>query len=476
MMDEKVMLDAEVRNSDKPEAEKKYHGLKDFFKAGKTMPYAFRVKQLKSLYEAIKNKEEAIIHALNKDLKKSPQEAYITEIGPLLSEIKHAISHLSSWMRKKKVGTPLLLWPSKSYLLPEPKGVVMIFSPWNYPFNLTISPLVSALSAGNTAMLKPAHETPNVARVIEQIVSECFDSNYVSVVQGPGAEMGNLLLDHFKFDHILFTGSANTGKIIMAKAAKFLTPVTLELGGKSPVIIDKTADIPYAARRVVWAKYLNSGQTCIAPDYILVHEEVYEDFKKAVLDRIKEVYGENPENSPNLSRIVNADRFDSLAALLKKSAISHGGNTDREDLYIQPTVAEVEDEKVDALMQKEIFGPIMPIKAYAELNDILQTIEQHSHPLSMYIFTNDAKLEKELLSRVSAGGVCINDCILHIGNPFLPFGGVGSSGMGRYHGKYGFETFSHMKPILKSYAWADLSVKYPPYDDWKMKIIRRLLG
>lgn len=446
--------------------------LKTGFNSHLTREYSFRKEQLHKLYKAIKYFEGEIQNALYEDLRKSPSEAYLTEIGPQLAEIRHTLKHLKSWMKGKRVGTPALLLPSKSFIQPEPKGMVVIFAPWNYPFGLVIGPLIAAIAAGNTVLLKPAHETPHVAEVIKQLVQSTFNPKYVNVILGEGAYVGDYLLENFEFDHIFFTGSLAVGKHIMSKAARTLTPVSLELGGKSPAIIHPTADLRHTIKRVVWAKYLNCGQTCIAPDYVLVHESRYDNFVKGTVSRIKEVYNDNPVKSAYYNRIVNQVRFDHLISMLNGADIIYGGRYNREDLYVEPTLVKVKN--VDTpLMRQEIFGPILPIMIYKNETDLWEIINRNSHPLAMYIFSNDQGFENRVMSNVLSGAVCVNDCAVHYGNPNLPFGGIKYSGLGSYHGKFGFDTFSHLRAVLKSSPFMDLAIKYPPYEG-NMGIIKRM--
>lgn len=449
-----------------------FQQLKTGFNSNLTREYGFRKAQLDKLYKAIKNYEVDIQNALYEDLRKSSSEAYLTEIGPQLAEIKHTLNHLKTWMKCKRVGTPALLLPSKSFIQPEPKGVVVIFAPWNYPFGLVIGPLIAAIAAGNTVLLKPAHETPHVAEFINRLVQSTFDPQQVNVILGEGASVGDYLLENFEFDHIFFTGSMAVGKHIMAKAARTLTPVSLELGGKSPAIIHPTADLHHTIKRVVWAKYLNCGQTCIAPDYALVYESLYDDFVKGTVSRIKEVYNDNPGKSADYNRIVNHARFDHLVSMLNGADIVHGGRYNKEDLYLEPTLVKVNNADTP-LMRQEIFGPILPIMTFKNETDLWEIINLNSHPLAMYIFTKDERFEKRAMSNVLSGAVCINDCAVHYGNPNLPFGGIKYSGLGSYHGKFGFDTFSHLRPILKSSPFMDLAIKYPPYEG-NMSIIKKM--
>ena len=446
--------------------------LKSGFDDAHTRNIEFRKEQLQKLFDCIKKREVDIQSALFNDLRKSPEEAYLTEIGPQLAEIKHTLKHLNSWAKRKSVSTPMLLFPSKSYIQAEPKGVVVIFAPWNYPFGLVIGPLVAALAAGNTILIKPAHETPHVAELLKNMIHEIFSDRHVNVITGEGPVVGDILLDQYEFDHIFFTGSVAVGKHIMAKAAKTLTPVSLELGGKSPAIVDKSADIAHTVKRIVWAKYLNCGQTCIAPDYVIVQESIYDQFVSSLIDRVKHVYTAEPEKIPYYNRIVNKTRFDKLVQLLNGVQVLYGGKVKAEDLFIEPTVVAM--ESLDhPLMNQEIFGPILPVVKYKDDQELRKIIRYNNHPLAMYLFANDTLVEKTIMNQILSGAVCINDCAVHYGNPNLPFGGIKTSGLGAYHGQFGFETFSHMRSIVKSGSFADLSIKYPPYTQ-NLKLIRKM--
>ncbi|MBK9253975.1 MAG: aldehyde dehydrogenase family protein [Saprospiraceae bacterium] len=452
-----------------------YQTKRNFFDSGSTLEYSFRLQSLQKLKTQIKYRNDEIQHALKMDLSKPVFEAYTAEIGVLIDEIDYAMKNLKYWMRPKSISTPLPLQPSSSKIYPEPKGVVMIFSPWNYPFQLLLMPLVGAVAAGNTVILKPAHETSHTALLLEKIVKASFNPEHVSVVQGNGKNIGELLLDNFRFDHIFFTGSQGVGKWVMSKAAEHLTPVTLELGGKSPTIVDKNVNLKAAVSRITWAKYYNAGQTCICPDYILVHKDIKDKLISQVKLKITEYFGTQPEDSPDFARIINNDRFEVLTALLKQGKILHGGETNPDKKYIAPTIIEI-DNLDEEIMQKEIFGPIMPILTWENKEELLTIIRRNRYPLSCYIYSNDKKLSDFIIKRVEFGGGCVNNSAIHFVNNELPFGGIQNSGVGRYHGKYSFETFSHMKGMVHSPTWFNPDFLFAPYTNFKLKLAKLFLG
>lgn len=452
--------------------EKAFISKKDYFDKGNTKSYNFRIEQLKKLKRAIKIKEEKILEALKKDMHKPEMEAYTSEIGVLYEEISYTISHLKSWMKPTTHRTPLVLHPSKSKIYAEPLGVVLIIGPWNYPFQLLMAPLIGAIAAGNCTILKPSDNTKNTCQVIENLVKETFDENYISVVTGPGAMVGPQLIEKYPFNHIFFTGSPSVGKQVMAMAAKHLTPVTLELGGKSPAIVDKDVNLDVAARRIVWAKFFNAGQTCVAPDYLLVHESRKDEIIEKLIINIKEFYNSNPEDSDHLTHIVNDRRFQVLEGYLKGVNIIYGGKTIPSKRIITPTI--VDQVPVDhPLLHDEIFGPILPILTFNETKEIIPIVRRNRYPLACYIFTNDKKFEKHIIHNIEFGGGCVNNALVHLVNPRLPFGGVGNSGMGRYHGKHSFEVFSHHKSVLKTSTIIDIALRYPPYTKMKLRWAKR---
>ena len=431
-----------------------------FFATGKTKNYDFRVAQLQKLSALIKENDQLIIDALYADLRKPAIEAYGSEILGPLSEIKYVLKHLKAWMKPQKVGTPITSFPSSSYIYTEPLGVVLIVAPWNYPFTLTIQPLLGAIAAGNCAILKPSEHTPHTSKAIAQIINNNFDPSFITVIEG-GIETNQALLAE-KFDHIFFTGGTAIGKIVMEAAAKHLTPVTLELGGKSPCIVDCECDLDITAKRIVWGKFYNAGQTCVAPDYLLVQKSIKPILMEKLVAYIKTFFGENPQQSPDFGRIVNDRQFDRLANLLKEGKILIGGQHDRSDRFIAPTL--IDDVSPNSkVMGEEIFGPILPILEYDQLTEAIAFVKAQSKPLALYLFSSNKQNQERIIQEISYGGGCFNDMIMHLGNPELPFGGVGASGMGSYHGKATFDTFSHRKSILKNSFRFDLKFRYPPY-------------
>ena len=448
----------------------KFNNSTAFFNTHKTKNLKFRKQQLKLLSKNIKNHENELLDALYKDLGKSKVEAYATEIGMLLKSIKLMRKELKNWSKTKQTDTPLYLFPTKSYIKKEPYGTVLIIGPFNYPVQLVFEPLIGAIAAGNTAIVKPSELTPHVAIVIKDIIEDTFDEAYVSVVEG-GIEETQALLS-LPFDYMFFTGSEKVGKIVYEAAARKLIPVTLELGGKSPVIVDDTANIKVASERISFGKFTNAGQTCVAPDYILVQRKVKNDLIKALKKTITEFYGENIEKSPDFGRIVNQKHFNRLNDLIQihKDNVVFGGNSSKEDLYIEPTLLDniTNDNKI---MKEEIFGPILPIITYDNFDEVLEIIQSKSKPLSLYLFSEDENMTHRVVEELSFGGGAINDTLMHLANPNLPFGGVGSSGIGQYHGKYSFDTFSHMKSYTFKSTRLESSLFFPPYKG-KFKYIK----
>jgi aldehyde dehydrogenase (NAD+) len=444
---------------------------RQFFATGKTLSLDFRIQQLKILKQAILENEEAIFEVLKTDLNKPQFETYLSEIFVVIQEINYAIKHLSKWMKPRKVPTPIAQFPATCKIYPEPLGVVLIIGAWNYPINLTILPLVGAIAAGNCAVIKPSEIAENSSGFISKIIAKYFDPSYITVVEGDKDTTQNLI--DRKFDRILFTGSPTVGKIIMKAAAEHLTPVTLELGGKSPCIVEPNINLEYTAKRIVWGKFLNAGQTCIAPDYLLVNHQIKDRLIEQIKTVIKEFFGEDPSDSKDYTRIINRQQFDRLSGLLENSQIITGGITNPADLYIAPTVVEP-IEPQHPLLKEEIFGPILPIVEYEDLKEAIAYINSRPKPLALYFFSNDRSQHKQVLKSISSGGVCINDTILHNGVPGLPFGGIGNSGMGAYHGSASFDTFSHFKSVLHQSFKIDLTFLYPPYRD-KMKWLKLLI-
>ena len=455
---------------------------REFFRSGKTLEPGFRLGYLKKLRKAILDATAEIAAALAADLGKSGTEAYMTETGMVLSELSSAIGNIRRWSRPRKVRTPLAQFPAKSRIIPEPYGNVLIMSPWNYPFLLCISPLISAVAAGNTAVIKPSAYAPATSAAVKRIVSQVFPGKYVSVIEG-GRDVNSTLLDS-KFDYIFFTGSKTVGRLVMEKAAIHLTPVTLELGGKSPVIVDRTADIRVSAARIVFGKYLNCGQTCVAPDYILVDESIADEFVESCKAEIRRMFGEDPLGNPDYGKIVNVKHFRRLTAALEECRDTateiYGGESDESRLRISPAIirlGDISDTRHEhlAVMQEEIFGPLMPVLTWSCAGDVISYIDSRPRPLATYIFTEDRKMKQTMLKRLHFGGGCVNDTIIHLASEYLPFGGVGESGMGCYHGKYGFDTFSHMKSIVDKPFLVDLPMRYQPYSTLKEKLIRLFL-
>ena len=417
-------------------------------------------------------REKDIQDALKKDLGKSSFEGYMCETGLVLEEITYMLRHIRSFSREKRKRTPLAQFHSRSYLKPSPYGVVLIMSPWNYPFMLTLSPLADALAAGNTAVVKPSAYSPHTSRVILDILSQCFDPRYVAVVTGGRAENTCLLQEHF--DYIFFTGSQSVGKEVMRKAAEHLTPITLELGGKSPCIVDKTADLKLAARRIVFGKYLNCGQTCVAPDYVYCHRSIKDRLIKEVQEQIRKQYGSRPLDNPDYGKIINEKHFDRILGLIDKKKVVQGGNSDRKTLRIEPTVLDNVSFS-DPVMQEEIFGPLMPVLVFDSLEEVISRVNSMPHPLAFYFFTSDKAAAKEITARCGFGGGCINDTIIHLATTEMGFGGFGESGMGAYHGKTGFDTFTHYKSIVDKKTWLDLPMRYQPYRQIHEKMVRFFL-
>lgn len=444
---------------------------RQFFAAGKTKDLAFRIEQLKRLKQAVLDNKTAIMDALKADLNKPTFEAYATEIG-VIREIDYALKNIKSWVKPKKVSTSIDLFPSSAQIYPEPLGVVLIIGPWNYPFQLMISPLVGAISAGNCATIKPSEMAANTSRVVREIIEKTFEPAYIAVVEG-GVETSQQLLAE-KFDHIFFTGGTKIGQIVMQAAAKNLTPVTLELGGKTPCIVDTEVNLEHTAKRIVWGKFINTGQTCIAPDYLLVDRSIKKDLLAGIENCIKEFYGEDPAKSPDYGRIINPKQFDRLAGLLKDGEIITGGKTNREDRYIAPTV--IDQVSWDApIMEDEIFGPILPVLEYTDLTDAIAKINDRPKPLALYLFSKNKEKQQRVLQETSSGGVCINDTVMQVGVSELPFGGVGNSGIGSYHGKASFDTFSHQKSVLKRSFLLDLDWRYAPYQG-KLDLLKKIIG
>ncbi len=433
---------------------------KAFFKTGKTLDVNFRVEQLKKLQKIILEKEDAIHEALYKDLKKSAPEAYITETGLVVKDIEDAIKNTPKWAKPRKVKTPLFFMPGKSKVHSEPYGTVLIVGPWNYPYQLVMLPLIGAMAAGNNIVIKPSECSPHTTAIIKEIIEGNFDEDYISIIEGGVPESTALLKE--KFDYIFFTGSTHVGKIVYQAAAKHLTPVTLELGGKSPCIVDKNINLDNTASRIIFGKYVNVGQTCIAPDYLLVHKDVKDALIAKMKEKIAQFYGENPQESEDYGRIINERNFDRLKSLIDEEKVIYGGKTDRDDKYMSPTFMD-NVSREDRVMQEEIFGPIFPIMEWENLDEVIDFVNSDEKPLALYMYSKDQKRVDRVLKYCSSGGACINDSLVHIANPHLPFGGVGASGIGSYHGDESFRTFSHEKSVLHKSSSVDLDVRYAPW-------------
>ncbi len=442
------------------------------FATGKTKNVHYRLEQLKKLKQSILKRETSIITALKNDLRKPELESYLAEIRATIQEIDYAVKYLKQWTKIQKIKTNLEAFPSVAEIHPEPLGIVLIISPWNYPFSLAISPLVGAIAAGNCAIIKPSENTPNVSKIIAEIIHQNFAITEIAVVEGDATISQQLLAE--KFDYIFFTGGTKIGQLVMEAAAKHLTPVTLELGGKSPCIVDTEIDLEETAKRIAWGKFINAGQTCIAPDYLLVDRSIKKELISKLQECIYNFYGQDPATSPDYARIVNERQFRRLQKLLKDGNILTGGQTNSEQNYIAPTL--ITNVSLDSeLMQEEIFGPILPILDYENLENAIAFINQRPKPLALYLFSNNKTKQKRVLEATSSGGACINDTIFQVGIVDLPFGGVGPSGMGNYHGKATFKTFSHYKSVLKKSFRFESNFRYPPYGN-KINWLKRLLG
>ncbi|MDX1671988.1 MAG: aldehyde dehydrogenase [Balneolaceae bacterium] len=442
------------------------------FKAGKTRNISFRKRQLRTLRELLEQHEEEIYEALRADMQKPPLETYGTEIGLILMEIDHILSNIESWARARKVGGALINFPSSNYIYPEPYGVALVIGAWNYPVHLSIYPALASIAAGNCNIIKPSERAPHSSSLVSSIINNHFDPGFLFAVEGDAETVQQLLKQ--PLDYIFFTGSNRVGRIIMEAAAAQLTPVTLELGGKSPAIVDDTANLEMAAKRIIWGKCMNAGQTCVAPDYLYVQSTVKKPLLKYMKRYIEEFYGPDLRQSEDYPRIINRQAFDRLTGLLESGRIVVGGDTDEADLYMEPTVLDEVTWK-DPVMQEEIFGPILPVLEFTDLQEVVESVSSKPKPLALYLFSSDRDNQQKIISEVPFGGGCINDTLGHLGNPRLPFGGIGHSGMGNYHGKTGFETFSHKKSIMKKPNWPDIPLRYPPYEG-KLKWIKRLIS
>ncbi|MDU5039505.1 MAG: aldehyde dehydrogenase [Clostridium perfringens] len=446
---------------------------REYFSTGETKDINFRIEKLKKLRDVLKSEEEKVFEALKKDLMKSSFESYVTEVAMVYDEINMHIKNIKKWSKKRRVKTPLVQFPAKSFIQLEPYGVVLIIGPFNYPFMLTMDPLIGAIAAGNTAVIKPSESAPETSKILKEILEKVFDEKYVLHVNPErGKEVVEELLKE-KFDYIFFTGSATVGKIVMKAASQYLTPVTLELGGKSPCIIDKDCKLELAARRIVWGKLLNSGQTCVAPDYLYVHKDIEEEFIKKLEEEIKNQFGDNPLESEDYSKMVNEREFNRVLAYIDKEKLVFGGNYNRKTFQIEPTILKNVTWN-DPVMEREIFGPIFPILPFENLDEVIRLVNSKDKPLAIYYFSEDKNKIEKVLNSTSSGGVTINDTLVHVSSSYLPFGGVGNSGMGEYHGKYSFDLFSNKKGVMNRKTFLDLKIRYAPFQN-KLTIVKKIM-
>ncbi|MGU8346567.1 aldehyde dehydrogenase [Clostridium perfringens] len=446
---------------------------REYFSTGETKDISFRIEKLKKLRDVLKSEEEKIFEALKKDLMKSSFESYVTEVAMVYDEINMHIKNIKKWSKKRRVKTPLVQFPAKSFIQLEPYGVVLIIGPFNYPFMLTMDPLIGAIAAGNTAVIKPSESAPETSKILKEILEKVFDEKYVLHVNPErGKEVVEELLKE-KFDYIFFTGSATVGKIVMKAASQYLTPVTLELGGKSPCIIDKDCKLELAARRIVWGKLLNSGQTCVAPDYLYVHKDIEEEFIKKLEEEIKNQFGDNPLESKDYSKMVNEREFNRVLSYIDKEKLVFGGNYNRKTFQIEPTILKNVTWN-DPVMEREIFGPIFPILPFENLDEVIRLVNSKDKPLAIYYFSEDKNKIEKVLNSTSSGGVTINDTLVHVSSSYLPFGGVGNSGMGEYHGKYSFDLFSNKKGVMNRKTFLDLKIRYAPFQN-KLTIVKKIM-
>ena len=442
-----------------------------YFQEGHTKSVAFRRDALKRLKQVFKQHEDQCFAALEADFQKPAFETYETELLMIYQEIDHMLTHMDKWAKPTRLRGSIINFPSKNYVYSQPYGVSLVIGAWNYPLNLTIAPLLGSIAAGNCTIVKPSELAPQTSQLLAELINPEFDNGFLQVVEGD-AETTQQLLNQ-PLDYIFFTGSKRVGKIIMKAAAEQLTPITLELGGKSPAIIDTSAELPLAAKRIAWGKFLNAGQTCVSPDYVYIHKSLEDKFCDLLDNYIQQFYGDSPAESPDFARIINQQHFDRLTALLNQDKVAIGGQHHAEDRYIAPTVmTDVNWE--DAVMQEEIFGPILPVITYNDLNEAIRTVRSKAKPLALYLFSTNRKVQEQVISDIPFGGGCINDTVTHLGNLEMPFGGVGQSGFGSYHGKTSFNTFSHQKSVMKKANWLDIPMRYPPYDG-KLKWLKRLM-
>lgn len=446
--------------------------VKNTFESGKTKALAWRIEQLEQIKKMVLEQQDHIFLAMQKDLGRCDMESWTAELGGVVSEVDHSIKHIKKWIKPRKVSTPIVAQPGKSYILPEPLGTILIIGAWNYPLLLVLSPLVAAISAGNGAVIKPSELSANMSTLVAKLIPQYLDNEAFAVVEGAVDETTELL--KHQFDHIIYTGGEVVGKIVMRAAAEFLTPVTLELGGKSPCIVDSSTDLDVTAARIVWSKWMNAGQTCVAPDYVLVEEAFSSQLIEAIKNKITEFYSANAATSKDYGRIVSERHLTRIVSYLDGQDVVYGGKHDAASRYIEPTIV-LNPANDSPLMQEEIFGPILPIVTVKNISQSISFVNKRAKPLALYIFTKNKHFEQQVLTLTSAGMVCINDGFMFAANPNLPFGGVGNSGTGAYHGKIGFDNFSHLKTVMKRSFWFDVPLRYPPFTDKKFKLLKKLI-
>lgn len=446
--------------------------VKNTFASGKTKSIDWRIEQLKQIRKMVVEQQDKIFVAMQQDLGRCDMESWTAELGGVISEVDHSLKHLKKWMKPRKVSTPIVAQPAKSYILPEPLGSILIIGAWNYPLLLVLSPLVAAISAGNCAVIKPSELSANMSKLVAQLIPQYLDNDTFAVVEGAVAETTELL--KHQFDHIIYTGGEVVGKIVMRAAAEFLTPVTLELGGKSPCIVDSSTDLDVTAARIVWSKWMNAGQTCVAPDYVLVEEAFSAKLIEAIKNKITEFYSADAATSQDYGRIVSERHLARIVSYLDSQDVVHGGKHDVANKYIEPTIV-LNPAHDSRIMQEEIFGPVLPIVTIKNIEAAIPFINERAKPLALYLFSKNSDFEQQVLDSTSAGMVCINDGFMFAANPNLPFGGVGNSGTGAYHGKIGFDNFSHLKTVMKRSFWFDVPLRYPPFTDKKFKLLKKLI-
>jgi aldehyde dehydrogenase (NAD+) len=442
------------------------------FESGKTRPLAWRKAQLSSMIKMLRDNADELSAALKQDLGRGPEEAWLYDIGFSITEIELIIKNLKKWTEPRKVSTPLVSMPGSSHRIPQPLGVVLVIAPWNYPIQLLLIPVAGAIAAGNAVVMKPSEVSSATSALLGKLVPQYFDKDAIAIVEGAVPETTQLLAE--KFDHIFYTGNGTVGRVVMRAAAENLTPVTLELGGKSPTIVDKSANLAVAGRRIAWAKYVNAGQTCVAPDYVLAHADVADKLVDEIRKSVKDFYGSDPQQSGDFARISSPRHFSRLKAMLTSGKIAIGGESDEQQRYIAPTVL-VDVTASDSVMQEEIFGPILPVLTVQSIDEAINFVNARSHPLALYVFAEDQKVNDKVVASTTSGGVTVNGTIFHMTGPFLPFGGVGESGMGAYHGRAGVDTFQHLKPVLKRSTRVDAPLAYPPYTKRKFAILKKFI-